>query len=213
MANILQWFVPKELKFFDGLKEQSENSLNAAKELKRFIYRFPKLSYDSKKKVSKSIKRIEQKGDDIAHTILAALDNTFITPIDKEDIHQMVHLLDDVTDLIESVSARIVLFNIGKVDTYIKQLVDVVMDIVMEVDKGVHDLKELKRMEEWYIKIHSLENKSDRIYKEALYKLFNNNKNTLHIIKYKEIYELLEKINDKCEIIANVVESIVIKHA
>ncbi len=213
MTKVLQWFVPKELKFFDILKEQSENALNAAKELKRFVYHFPKLSYDSKKKVSKSIRRIEEKGDDIAHNILNALDKTFITPIDKEDIHQMVHLLDDVTDLIEAVSARIVLFNIDKVDIYIKQLVDVVLDTVAEVDKGIGDLKKLKRMEEWYIKIHSLENKSDGIYKEALYKLFNNNKNALYIIKYKEIYELLEKINDKCEVIANVVESIVIKHA
>jgi len=213
MARVLQWFVPKELKFFDVLKEQSENSLNAAKELKRFVHNFPKLSYDSKKRVSKSIKLIEEKGDDIAHDTLAALDKTFITPIDKEDIHQMVHLLDDVTDLIEAVSARIVLFNIDKVDTYIKQLVDIVLDIVAEVDKGVSDLRKLSRMEEWYIKIHSLENKSDEIYKEALYKLFNNNKNALYIIKYKEIYELLEKVNDKCEIIANVIESIVIKHA
>ena len=210
---ILQWFVPKELKFFDTLKEQSENVVGGAKELKRFIHGFPTLSYDSKKNISKSIKLIEEKGDDIAHKILAALDKTFITPIDKEDIHQMVHLLDDVIDLIDAASARIVLFNINKVDIYIKQLVDIIMVIAVDVDKGIHNLKNLKCMQEWYIKIHSLENKSDEIYQEALYNLFNSNKDALDVIKYKEVYELLEKVNDKCEIIANVIESIVIKHA
>ena len=213
MANMIQWFMPKELKFFDMLKEQSENAVNAAKELKSLIQHFPKLSYESKKIASKNIKRIEENGDDITHNILAALDKTFITPIDKEDIHHMARLLDDVIDLIEAVSARIVLFNIEKVDIYIKQLVEVVVNIANEIDGGIYNLKNLRRMEEWYVKVHSLENQSDDIYHEALFRLFNNNKSTLYIIKYKEIYELLEQVTNKCEDVANLIESIVVKHA
>src|SRR3989338_7659466 len=172
MANMIQWFMPKELKFFDMLNEQSENAVNAAKELKSLIQHFPKLSYESKKIASKNIKRIEENGDDITHNILAALDKTFITPIDKEDIHHMASLLDDVIDLIEAVSARIVLFNIEKVDIYIKQLVEVVVNIANEIDRGIYNLKNLRRMEEWYVKVHSLENQSDDIYHEALFRLF-----------------------------------------
>jgi len=171
------------------------------------------LSSDDKKKISKSIKILEEKGDDISHAIISSLDKAFVTPIDKEDIHQLVHLLDDVIDLIEDVSSRIVLFNIHKIDTYTKQFTEIVLKIVVEIDNGINDLKNLSRMEEWHIKIHSLENKSDDVYQKALFHLFNTNKNPVYIIKHKEVYELLEGISDKCEIIAKVVESIVIKHA
>ena len=205
--------MPKEHRFFDSMKEQSENILVGAKELKRFLYDFHELSPDSKKSISKKIKDIEEKGDDIAHSILSALDKASVTPLDKEEIHQLVHLLDDVIDLIESVSSRLLLFNVNKIDPFTKQFGDIILEVVGEVDKIISDLKNLKRMEEEYIKIHSLENKSDENYKKAMYQLFNTDKDPIYIIKYKEIYELLEAVNDKCEVIANVIESIVIKHA
>ena len=213
MANVLHWLVPKELEFFDMLKEQSENAVNGAREFGRLVVDYPKLSYEKKLVFSENIKRLEKNGDEITHNILAKLDKTFITPIDKEDIHSLVMLLDDVTDLIDSVSRRFVIFGIEKVDTFVKRLSENVLKAVIEVDSGILELKKLRNMKEFYVRLHAIENESDEIYHNALRSLFKNKKNAVDIIKYKEIYEFLEQIADKCEDIANVIESVVVKHA
>ena len=160
----------------------------------------------------KKIKDIENRGDNITHEIIGDLDKAFVTPIDKEDIHKLATLLDDVIDLINATSVRLVIFRIGKVDSHIKALAAIIQDIVERVYHGVVGASKLKNLNRFYIDVHTLENKADDIYHTALEDMFRG-KGIIDIIKLREIYEFLESIINKCEDIANVIESIVVKHA
>ena len=209
----MNWFIPQEGQFFELLARQSENALDAATELKNFVENYEKYSSHERKSKSNSMKEIERKGDEIAHSIMEKLDTTFITPIDKEDIHRMTVLLDDVVDLINSATLRFVLLGIERIDKHIIKLVNIINHSAAELNKSVADLKKLKHVKEHYIKIHSFENEADEVYYEALSELFHFYKNPIDIMKYKEVYELLEGVTDKCKDAANVIESIVVKHA
>ena len=213
MKRIMNWLVPKEEKFFELLAKQSENALKAAEELKEFVRDYEKSSRSERKSKSNSMKSIEKKGDEIAHEIMEKLDTAFITPIDKEDIHRMTVLLDDVVDLIDTATLRFVVLGIERIDGHITKLVSITHQSVEELNKAVADLNKLKHVKEHYIKIHSFENDADEVYYNALSELFHFYKNPIDIIKYKEVYELLEGVTDKCEDVANVIESIVVKHA
>lgn len=213
MAGIMHWLIPKEEKFFEMLTEQSQNVLEGAKELKNFVDNYPGFERSERKSRAQAVKKIEHKGDEIAHGIINKLNKSFITPIDKEDIHQMTVLLDDIIDLINAVALRLVLLGIERIDNYINKLVDIILQAVTEINKSIAELKKLKHLKEHYVKIHSLENEADDVYHEALSELFHFYKNSIDIIKYKEIYELLEKITDRCEDTSHVIEAIVVKHA
>jgi predicted phosphate transport protein (TIGR00153 family) len=213
MVSIMHWLVPKEEKFFELLSEQAENALEGARELKNFVDKYEKFERSERKAKAQAIKNIEHKGDEITHKIIERLNRTFITPIDKEDIHQMAVLLDDVIDLINAVALRFVLLSVERIDNYTSKLADIILSAVTELSKSILDLRKLKDMREHYVKIHSLENEADDVYHEALSELFHYHKNSIDIIKYKEIYELLEEITDKCEDVTHVIESIVVKHA
>ena len=212
MTNILHWLLPKEDKFFDMLKEQASNVIDGAYEFKNMINNYDDISNSKRIILVKKIKDIESKGDDLTHMIISDLDKTFITPIDKEDIHRLVNLLDDVIDLIYTASMRLIIFKIDKIDSYIMDLTVIVEEVVKKIKFGIGEISKLKNMNEFYVDIHTLENKGDDIYHNALAKMFDK-KDAIEIIKYREIYGFLEDIIDKCEDIANVMESIVVKHA
>ncbi len=212
MVSIVQWLLPKEQKFFHMLKAQSENAVKGAKELKSFVYSYNTLNNASKIDFIKRLKHLETEGDELTHDITGILNHTFITPIDKEDIHNLSMLLDDLVDLIHGAAERLVIFRISSIDSYIKAMADIVLKSIEKIDQGIMEVSKLKSMNEFYVDIHTLENEGDDIFREALASLFDR-ENTVDIIKYKEIYELLEKTIDKCEVVANVIESVVVKHA
>ena len=212
MANLVNWLLPKEKKFFLMLKDQASNVVDGASEFKNLIDNYNSLSDIKRKELVKKIKDIESKGDNIVHNIIGSLDKTFITPIDKEDIHRLSMLLDDVIDFIYATSIRLTIFKISRINDHIRKLSDIILETVKKIELGVIGVSKLKSMNRFYIDIHTLENKADDIYHEALGDLFNK-KNPIEIIKYREIYEYLENITDRCEDIANVIESIVVKHA
>jgi len=212
MANIIHWILPKEQKFFHMLREQSLNVINGAEEFKAFIEKYDKLNDNERIEFVKKLKAIEAKGDELAHNIIGILDKTFITPIDKEDIHELSMLLDDIIDFIHETAEKLVIFNINKVDRYIIDLTNVVLSIMKIIDYGFMEIEKLKSMNQFYVDVHTLENKGDDLHRDALARLFDKS-NAIDIIKYKEIYELLERIIDGCEDIANLIESVVVKHA
>ena len=212
MANLVNWLLPKEKKFFLMLKDQASNVVDGAIEFKNLIDNYNSLSDVKRKELVKKIKEIESKGDNIVHNIIGSLDKTFITPIDKEDIHRLSMLLDDAIDFIYATSIRLTIFKINRIDDNIRKLADIILETVKKIELGVIGVSKLKSMNRFYIDIHTLENKADDIYHEALGDLFNK-KDPIEIIKYREIYEYLENITDRCEDIANVIESIVVKHA
>ena len=212
MSNIVSWLLPKEKKFFLMLKTQASNVVDGANEFKSLIDNYNTLSKAKRKEFVKRIKNIEDRGDNIVHNIIGSLDKTFVTPIDKEDIHKLAMLLDDVIDLIYATSTRLIIFKIDKINDNIRKLTDIIVDITGKIELGVIGVSKLKTMNRFYIDIHTLENKADDIYHETLDDLFNK-KDAIEIIRYKNIYEFLEDTIDKCEDVANVIESIVVKHA
>ena len=212
MSNIVSWLLPKEKKFFLMLKTQASNVVDGANEFKSLIDNYNTLSKAKRKEFVKRIKNIEDRGDNIVHNIIGSLDKTFVTPIDKEDIHKLAMLLDDVIDLIYATSTRLIIFKIDKINDNIRKLTDIIVDITGKIELGVIGVSKLKTMNRFYIDIHTLENKADDIYHETLDDLFNK-KDAIEIIRYKNIYEFLEDTIDKCEDVANVIESIVVKNA
>ena len=212
MTNIIHWLLPKEEKFFDMLREQASNVVKGANEFKKLIDDYNKINDSERKNFVKRIHDIEHKGDNLTHNIIGILDKTFVTPIDKEDIHRLAMLLDDVIDAIYHTSERLIIFKISKIDNHIKNLTHVVLGIVKKIDSGIAEISKLKDMNQFYIDVHTLENKGDDLYRTALTRVFDK-RNPIEIIKYKDIYDFLENTIDMCEDIANVIESIVVKHA
>jgi len=213
MANIIHWLLPKEEKFFEMLAEQSENAVEAAKELKLFVSEYEKLSRSERKSKLHAIEILERKGDEILHKIIEKLDKTYMSPIDKEDINKIAMLLHDLTDLTSHAALRLVILSIERINDNITKLVSIVESSVVEINKSVFDLKKPKDMKEHYSKIHSLRNEAKEAYHEALSELFHFYKNSVDIIKYKDIYELLESAARTCESATRIIQSVVAKHS
>ncbi len=213
MKNIMRWLVPKEERFFEMLTEQAEVALESAKELKSFVNDYEKIERNERKSKVQALKNIEKKADEIKHRLIEKLNKNSAVPIDKEDIRQMAVLLDDVVAIISIVASRFVILGVERTDMYIVKFTDMILEAVSELGKSILGLRKLKDMKEHYSRLHSIENEADKVYDEALSELFHFYKNSIDIIKYKEIYELLERAIEKCENVADVIENIVAKHA
>ncbi len=213
MVNILNWFVPNEKKFFDLLKRQSKHLFYSVSDFKSFIIVFDTLSDEAKKEFLKKIHQHENHGDEITHHIIEALNMSFITPIDREDIHSLTVLLDDILDYVHTISKSLVTYKIKSVDKPIKKFVDIVFNQVAEIDKIVFSLNKFEKVKPYLIKINHFENEADNLLIQSLEDLFENEKDVKNIIKFKEIYNLLESTTDKGEHISNIINNIVIKHA
>lgn len=214
MANILGWLVPKEKKFFHMLKKQSENVMHASIIFKDLIDNYHSYSESKRHSIITRIKKIEGIGDDMTHNIINEINKSFITPFDREDIFNVAVLLDDVVDLINAIALRLKLYNIQKIHPAMSKLTRISAESIKEVDKSVGHLEDLKRIREFSIKINSLENDADDVFHEAIASILNSKTkiDPIDIIKYKEIIEIHEKVTDKCEHIAHVLEGIVMKH-
>lgn len=213
--GVLEWFIPRETKFFVMLKSQSDNLLLGAKTFEKLVKNYEKLSDVKRDACVKSIAEIEYAGDVKIHSIVDTLNKTFITPIDREDIHRLTSLQDDVLDSIYAVAIRLQAFKIKKMDKVIHGMADIITEIVNEMDALVAHLENNGNpgmMKDYFIKINALENEADIIYKNGLASLFEKKRDPAEIIKLKEIYDLLEKVTDSVEDVANVIEGIVVKH-
>ncbi|MFN3476161.1 MAG: DUF47 domain-containing protein [Candidatus Methylomirabilales bacterium] len=200
--------IPREEKFFEYFQEAARNALEAAKALKEMFdhYKDPQGSW-------KMIVDFEHEGDKITHQIMRKLNQTFITPIDREDIHALTSALDDVMDAIEAAASRMVLYKIGEVTPEAKKLAHIIVTSAEQVVKAVSHMPKLEDIQEHCIEINRLENQADEVYREAIVALFEGERSPLEVIKWKEIYEILETTTDRCEDVANIVEAVALKHA
>ncbi len=164
---------------------------------------------------AKEIYEAEQEGDMLTHEIMRKLNKTFLTPVDREDIHSLVNCLDDVLDLIWASADRAMLFKLDSAQPEAVDLCKTLLETTDFIIKAIGCLKGKKYsyIQEYCIEINRLENRGDRIFREALVKLFDNIKDPILVIKWKEVYEHLEEANDTCEDVADILESIVLKHA
>jgi len=200
--------IPKEEKFFDMFISMAQNAHEASKLLTLMMEQPDKI-----RDTAESIKALEHKGDRMTHDLIVKLNKTFIVPIDREDIYGLSSKLDDVTDLIESIARRLVLFKVIEVSEPALELARVLQRSTAAIVVAVSELQNGMKVMDPCIEINRLEDEADHIYHLALGKLFESEKDPIALIKWKELYEKLEASLDRCEDVANVIEGIVVKNA
>jgi uncharacterized protein len=203
--------IPREEKFFDLLSEAASNLKMTALEFEDFVKNFSRT-----KDGAKRIGDFEKEGDILIHTLMDKLNRTFVTPIDREDIHSLASSIDDVLDLIHETADIMNLYKLSRPTPAIVKQTEVLKRGVEEVERAVvslRDYKKSRRTLDYCIEINRLENEGDDLLRATLAELFSNNKDPLEVIKLKEIYEHIEQALDKCEDVAVIIEGIVVKHA
>jgi len=170
---------------------------------------------DVELKVQK-IKSLEHDGDRITHETLETLNKTFITPIDREDIHSLISKIDDILDLIDAAAHRLVIYRIDKPSP---ELIAISAQLIKPIEaiKGalllLDNMKNAKQILDYCVEVNRLENEADSLHRVAIGNLFDNEKDPIRLLKFKEIYENLEEATDRCEDVANIIESVVIKNS
>ncbi|HUR38334.1 MAG TPA: DUF47 family protein [Planctomycetota bacterium] len=203
--------IPKEMVFFDLFDEAAKNAHQGALALAALLDDYTNVAEKVKK-----IKDIEHAGDKITHTTIEKLNQTFITPIDREDIHRLISRIDDILDMIDTAVNRMYLYKIDKPTEDAKALARVLVKatkIIIDLVSKMRNLKLSSSLLQDCIEIHTQENEGDRIEQHALASLFENGQDPIYVIKWKDIYEELEAATDRCEDVANVIEGIVLKNA
>jgi uncharacterized protein len=197
--------------FFDLFGQISDLCVRAAKEFRTMC--------DQPEQVeahTQNIKAMENAADEITHRAIELVHKTFITPIDRDDIYQLISKLDDVIDFIDAASQRVFFYQVGKLNDDVKHLADIVVSSCVHVKNAVSGLKNLKKPQEilaFCVEINRLENDADHAMREGIGKLFRDEADTRRLIKLKEVFELLEVVTDRTEDVANVLESIVLEYA
>lgn len=201
--------IPKDEKFFVMFQDMTKNIVVGAQLLKQLLDNF-----EDAVSLQHQIKDIEHKGDHQTHEIIKKLNVSFITPFDREDIHELASALDDILDLIDASAQHIIMYKVDAITPAAKELGFIILKSCENVAKAVSFLgKKYEHIAESCVEVNSLENEADRVRQEAITKLFDEEKDPIKLIKWKEIYETLEHVTDKCEDAANILESVVLKDA
>ena len=210
--RIIQALLPHDEKFFVLFDKLSVTIVEAADTLRTL----PALPKSEREGTIKKIQEIEHKADSITHEIFTELNSTFVTPLDREDIHKLASALDDVVDLIDGSANRFHLYKIKKNSADIQRLTDIIYQSSIELQRGVALITDTRRADELQKilqKINQYENDADTIFNQAIAVLFDRESDAIELIKTKEVLVTLETATDKCEDVANILESIMIKNA
>lgn len=204
--------LPKEVLFFDYFEQHARKCVEAAG-LLRDISRDPARASE----LAKQIKDVEHEGDKITHETVEKLHKTFITPIDRDEIHRLITRLDDILDFINAASQRIAIYEIDEFTDEARELCDVLVNVTEQVEKAVTGLRSLENPTHLFklcVEINRLENEGDAALRSGMARLFKERADKpVEIIKWKEIYENLEQATDSAEDVANTIEGIVLEHA
>jgi predicted phosphate transport protein (TIGR00153 family) len=203
--------LPRDEKFFDMFSAVAALSVESATLLQELL----RADTPRRTAIVDQIKRLEHQADQVTHEVVTRLDRVFITPLDREDIHLLASRLDDVIDLIDGTARRLQMFRAGKAPEGAVLIADVIGRAATELQVGVRALEKNKggTVLEACVQVKRLEEEGDSLYHEWLGRLFEGDPDPLNVIKWKEIYDNLEKTLDDIEDAANVLESISIKHA
>ncbi|MCE5315371.1 MAG: DUF47 family protein [Armatimonadota bacterium] len=203
--------IPKEEAFFDLFKAQASNVVEGAILLKDLLEDYTDIDQKRMK-----IDKAESFGDEIAHKIIEKLNTTFITPMDREDIHALTSALDDILDYINATAQRLHLYGVTSIGTDARELANIILRAAEETEaliENMKNLKDVKSMKSRWIEVNRLENEGDKVSRDAIAGLFKHEKDPIEVIKWKELYEHLETAIDKCEDAANIVEAVALKNA
>jgi len=200
--------LPKEQQYFDLFLQMTLYISDAARELKEML---ADKNHDYKE-YSQRIKGLEHACDEITHTVSTRLNKSFITPFDREDIYTMSSALDDIVDLIDDAARAIIIFDVHEIRDYARDFAGVLVRMAEQLREIVSTLQKPKNVTQRLVEIHRLENEGDDIYHAAIAELFHEERDPLTVLKWKEIYEKLEAAVDRCENVANIIESVIIKN-
>ena len=206
MFNLL----PKDTVFFDLFEGLSRHAVSSAEHLRQMVRAFPNIESHLQR-----IREEEHAADELAHTALDRLDRTFITPFDREDIHELVGGLDDIIDGIDALAKRFPLFHVKSVDPSFAMQADVLVQATVAVSEAVHRLRRSRKLSELsdkLIEIHHKESVGDDNHHAALSRLFSGEVEPLEVLKWKELYDYIEDAIDGCEDVGNTLERIVLKN-
>lgn len=199
--------IPREEKFFSDFVALADRIVSAATLLERMLASDPP-AWDT----ALQIKQIEQECDSLTHGIIQRLNRTFVTPIDREDIHALATSLDDVMDAIDAAANVVRRFRMASLRYGARELASLTWQSTMQVRVAVEALEKRDGVHERSVEVNRLENAADDVHDEALRRLFEEEKNAITVIKWKEMLDLLEEATDRCEDVANVLEGVVVKH-
>lgn len=200
--------MPHEDGFHNMFVEVAENVYRAAQAMVAMLDNYSNPAGDAER-----IKDIEHANDTITHALMNKLNRTFITPFDREDIHALASKIDDILDLTDAAASRLVTYRIATIRPGVADLARVLMAATKEVVAAVRVIEERNTVLSHCIEINRLENEADRVCRDLIATLFEQEKDPILVIKWKEIIEVLEIATDKCEDVADVVETITLKNA
>ena len=201
-------FLPREDEYFALFTQMTGKVQDAANALVEMLN-------DKRETFETYVKRIkndEHECDEMTHKVTTKLNKSFITPFDREDIFTLCVALDDVCDYIDAGARAILMYDIQEINDHAKHLAKVIQSLSIEMNSAVEMLSKPTDLNQHIVEIHRLENEADDVYFRAIGELFQGGTDALAIIKMKELYEILENATDRCESVANIIESIVLKH-
>jgi predicted phosphate transport protein (TIGR00153 family) len=205
---MLNKLIPRDEQFFDMFSEIAKRLSTAAKLLNRMFAEPDRLAEHVA-----AIKKVEHEADVITHDVIVRINRSFITPFDREDIHELASRLDDVIDLIDGTARRAVMFRVTTLREPAKQLAGVIVRAGAALEEAVIAIKKPKIVMDKGQLVKQLEEEGDAIYHEAVGSLFDGGEDPIEVMKWKELYDTLERTLDQCEDVANVLESIALKNA
>ena len=208
MVQLSRLFAPREREFFDLFEEAGDNIVRAAGLLERMLQEWPDHG-----ELARDIVVCEQEGDRITHDIIQRLNQTFVTPIDREDIYELASALDDIVDYTEEVGDYLGLYKIEAPMEQAQELARVLHQAARQISEAMPRLRGFRDLSHYTVEINRLENDGDRITREAIAALFDNGIDPMVVIRWKDIYERLENAIDATEHVANIIEGIAIKNS
>ena len=199
--------IPREEKFYDDFMAMADQLKVGARMLDEMLSVEPPLLDKAHE-----IKEVEHKCDFLTHEVIQRLNKTFVTPIDREDIHSLAKTLDDVMDAIDSAAALLPVYRIEKLRPGARELARLIVSQCDEIRRAVEALEKRHGVLQHAVEINRLENEADRVHKEAVSRLFAEETDPIVVMKWKEILDVLEEATDSCEDVANLLENVVVKH-
>jgi predicted phosphate transport protein (TIGR00153 family) len=208
MSRLSQVFVPRDRQFFDLFEEAGQNILRAADLLDQMLRNFPET-----KELARDILICEQEGDRITHDVIQRLNQTFVTPIDREDILELASALDDIVDYTEEVADYLGLYKVEAPMEQAQRLAHILFQAARQICEALPRMRDFKDITHYTVEINRLENDGDRVVREAIASLFDNGIDPMVVIRWKDLFERLEEAIDATERVANILEGIVIKNS
>jgi predicted phosphate transport protein (TIGR00153 family) len=212
LDRVVSWLLPRENRFFTYLESIAKQVTVAADAFSEIRKAEGHAAY---KQVAERMRRIEHETDQIAHLLYEELDKTFVTPLDREDLHALTSRLDEIVDIFESCAAHIAIYRLEKLTPPMLELVRITQEAAHEVSRCISLLQDLSKVDEiqvHLVHVNTLENEGDKIYRKALEDLFLTVKDPIELIREKEVLQRLENSIDACEDVMDLVRSVVVKN-